>query len=72
MAIKLTGNLHGENLRISIGDLGNSGVVVRIHARDECWHTCPLSIFVGEPRVIAAWQTLADTLAALDVKEDAP
>ena len=67
--MKLDGNLHTDRLRLRIHNKPGYRAV-HLHEAGQSWHLGGITIFVDEPAAFAAWRTLAETLAALDVKEE--
>ncbi len=58
-------------LRIRVNKFPNGGCVSLHTAGTKWFDDRYVTIEINDPRELAAWQTLANTLAALDVKEPA-
>ena len=66
--MKLDGNLHTTNARVTLAE-NETYVAIQLHERGQAAFQGNLTIFIDEPEAFAAWRTLAETLAALDMAE---
>lgn len=60
----------GRGLRVQVSKIEAHYIKIRDIDGSEAFPILTVITRNADPRAIAAWQTLADTLAALDAKED--